>query len=153
MVRDAQDCAEAKQLIDRAESDIRSAESAVSSASRESWSQSVSGYGTVSHSVSSSDMSSANNYLSSARSDLNQARSYLSSHSYNSSQSEARSASSNSDRAESEARSAVSRAHDEFLRKVRQAEDSVPKPPTGGGGGGSGGGIGGGGSGSTGGGW
>ena len=158
MVRDAQECAEAKQLIDRAETDIRSAESAVSSASRQSWSQSVSGYGTVSHSVSSSDMSSANNYLSSARSDLSQARSYLSSHSYSSSQSEARSASSNADRAESEARSAVSRAHDEFERKVRQAEDSVPKPPTGGGGGGGGGtggggGIGGGGSGSTGGGW
>ncbi len=159
LVRDAQECAEAKQLIERAESDIRSAESAVSSASRESWSQSVSGYGTVSHSVSSSDMSSANSYLSNARSDLSQARSYLSSHSYNSSQSEARSASSNSDRAESEARSAVSRAHDEFERKVRQAEDSVPKPPPGGGGGsgggtgGGGGGIGGGGSGSTGGGW
>lgn len=161
LVRDAQECAEAKQLIERAESDIRSAESAVSSASRESWSQSVSGYGTVSHSVSSSDMSSANSYLSNARSDLSQARSYLSSHNYSSSQSEARSATSNSDRAESEARSAVSRAHDEFERKVRQAEASVPKPPSGGGGGGGGGtgggggggGIGGGGSGSTGGGW
>ena len=158
LVRDAQECAEAKELIDRAESDIRGAESAVSSASRESWSQSVSGYGTVSHSVSSSDLSSANSYLSNARSDLSQARSYLSSHSYGSSQSEARSASSNADRAESEARSAVSRAHDEFRRKVRQAEDSVPKPPSGGGGGsgggsGGGGGIGGGGSGSTGGGW
>ena len=158
MVREAQECAEAKQLISRAESDLRSAESAISDADRQSWSQSVTGYGTVSHSVSSSDLSSANSYLSSARSDLSQARSYLSSTNYSSSQSEARSASSNADRAESEARSAVSRAHDEFERKVRQAEDSVPKPPTGGGGGGSGGGsggggIGGGGSGSTGGGW
>lgn len=155
-VREAQECAQAKQLIERAESDIRSAESAISNASRQSWSKSVSGYGTVSHSVSSSDLSSANSYLSSARSDLSQARSYLSSSSYSSSQSEARDASSNADRAESEARRAVDRAHDEFERKVRQAEASVPKPPSGGGGGGGGtggGGIGGGGSGSTGGGW
>jgi hypothetical protein len=162
MVRDAQECAEAKALIDRADNDIRSAESEVNNCSRQSWSQSVSGYGTVSHSVSSSDMSSAYSYLQNARNDVSQARSYLSSHSYGSSQSEARSASSNADRAESEARSAVSRAHDEFERKVRQAEASVQPPPgsggggggggTGGGGGG-GGGIGGGGSGSTGGGW
>ncbi|MBS2034853.1 hypothetical protein JST97_07690 [bacterium] len=159
MVRDAQECAEAKSMIDRAEGDIRSAESAINNASRQSWSQSVSGYGTVSHSVSYSDLSSANSYLSNARNDLSQARSYLSSHSYSSSQSEARSASSNADRAESEARSAVSRAHDEFERKVRQAEASVQPPPSSGGGGGGGGstggggGIGGGGSGSTGGGW
>lgn len=160
MVREAQECAEAKQLIERAESDIRGAESAISNASRQSWSQSVSGYGTVSHSVSSSDMSSANSYLSNARNDLSQSRSYLSSRNYSAAQSEARSASSNSDRAEAEARSGVSRAHDEFERKVRAAEASVPKPPSGGGGGGGGGGgtgggggIGGGGSGSTGGGW
>jgi len=159
MVRDAQECAEARSLIDSAQSAIQRAESEVSSASRQSWSQHVSGYGTVSHSVSSSDLSSANSYLSSAHSDLRQAQSYLSSGSYSSAQSEARSASSNAQRAESEADSVVSRERSEFERKVRDAENSVQPPDSGGGGGssggggGGGGGVGGGGSGSTGGGW
>jgi hypothetical protein len=159
MVREAQECAEAKQLISSAQSALQRAESEVSSAGRESWSQSVSGYGTVSHSVSSSDLSQAHSYLSSARSDLSQAQSYLNSRNYSSAQSEARSASSNADRAEDEAESVVRRERSEFERKVKEAEDSVQPPPGGGGGGGStgggggGGGTGGGGSGSTGGGW
>ncbi|MBT9585637.1 hypothetical protein IV102_20015 [bacterium] len=154
MVREAQECAEAKQLISSAQSSLQRAESEVSSASRQSWSQSVSGYGTVSHSVSSSDLSQANSYLSSARSDISQAQSYLNSRNYSSAQSEARSASSNAQRAESEADSVVSREHSEFQRKVREAENSVQPPPGGGSdSGGGGGGTGGGGSGSTGGGW
>ncbi len=160
MVREAQECAEAKQLIRQAESAIQRADSEVSSASRQSWSQHVSNYGTVSHSVSSSDLSSAYSYLNSARSDLSQASSYLSSRNYSSAQSEARSAASSAERAEREAESVVSREHDEFRRKVREAENQA-NPPGGGGsgggsggsGGGSGGGVGGGGSGSTGGGW
>ena len=157
LVREAQECAEAKQLISSAQRDLQHAESEVSSAARQSWSQSVSGYGTVSHSVSSSDLSQANSYLSSARSDINQAQSYLNGRNYSSAQSEARSASSNADRAEREADSVVSREKSEFDRKVRDAQASVHPPGGGGGGGGGGtgggGGVGGGGSGSTGGGW
>jgi len=158
LVREAQECAEAKSLIGSAQSAIQQAESEVSSASRQSWSEHVTGFGYVSHSVSSSDLSSANNYLSSARSDLNQAQSHLNARNYSSAQSEARDASSNAKKAESEADRVVRQERDEFDKKVRDAKASVT-PPSGGGGGGTpgggsgGGGVGGGGSGSTGGGW
>jgi hypothetical protein len=161
LVREARQCVEAKEAISSAERDLRSAESEVSSASRQSWSQHVNNYGTVSHSVSSSDLSSAHSYLNRAESNLRSAHSYLNSKGYSSAESEANEASSNARRAESEAESAVRRAHDEFRDKVAKAEREANPPNTGGGGGsgggggdtGGGGGTGGGGSGSTGGGW
>ncbi|MBX3166779.1 MAG: hypothetical protein KF760_05180 [Candidatus Eremiobacteraeota bacterium] len=152
----------ARSAISSAESEIRSAESTISHVNNMSWSTYVSDFGSVSHSVSSSDLSGARSYVNSARSELSSARSKMSSQDYEGAKSSADSANSSANRAESEANSVASRersqynsmvaaAEAEARRRRKEREEAASHHHSGGGGGGGGGHHGG--SGSTGGGW
>ena len=153
----------ARSAISSAESAISSAESEISRTNNLSWSTYVSDFGSVSHSVSSSDLSGARSYVNSARSELSSCRSKMSSQDYEGAKSSADSANSSARRAESEAESVASRersqynsmvaaAEAEAARRRREREEAAHHHSGGGGGGGGGGGHSGG-SGSTGGGW
>jgi hypothetical protein len=153
----------AKSAISSAESSISSAESEISRTNNMSWSTYVSDFGSVSHSVSSSDLSGARSYVNSARSELSSARSKMSSQDYEGAKSSADSSNSNASRAEREAESVASRERSQYNAKVAAAEaeaarrrrerEQAAQHNSGGGGGGGGGGGHSGGSGSTGGGW
>ena len=151
----------ANSAIDSASSAIRSAESEINSVSGKSWSTYVSDYGSVSHSVSYSDLSGARSYLSNAESELSQARSQMSGKDYEQAKSDADAAVSKARSAASEASSVESREHSQYrsmvasaeaeaARRRREREEAAHHHDSGGGGGGH---SGGGGSGSTGGGW
>lgn len=147
----------ARSAISSAEREIRDAESEISSVARKSWSTYVSGYGSVSHSVSYSDLHSARSYLDSARRELSDANSQMTRQEYEQAKSDADSASSQARSAESAAERVESNEYSHYLGLVSSAKAKAERDEQnssgGGSSGGGGGGGGGGGSGSTGGGW
>lgn len=147
--------------ISSAASAISSAQSEINSVSGKSWSTYVSDFGSVHHSVSSSDLSGARSTLNNAESQLSSARSKMGSQDYEDADSQADRARSTANSAKSEAervesreyshyRSLVAAAEAEAARRRREREEAQHHS-SGGGGGGGGGHHGG--SGSTGGGW
>ena len=157
----------ARSAISTATSAIRSSNSVIDNVARQSWSTYISDYGSVSHSVSESDVSGARSTLRSAQSLLNEAEAKLSSQDYEGAASDASGADSRADNAASQARSVESRERSVYdgmvaageavaARKRREREEAAQQAAqhnsSSSGGGGSWGG-GGGSSGSTGGGW
>lgn len=145
----------ARSAIQSAERAIQSAESEIRSVASKSWSTYVSGYGSVSHSVSHSDLYRARSYADGARSEMSQSQSLMSRQDYEEAKRRADRARSEAGSAQSEAQRVERSEYSTYMSKVSSAKSQASSSSGGSSGGGSSGGGsgGGGGSGSTGGGW